>query len=1179
MARIEQLPQPLPFGKYELLERIDSGRMGEIFKAKKRGVEGFEKILVVKRLFRHLSQNEAFISTFVEESKVTVSLSHANIVQVLDLGQQDDYYFMAEEYVPGYDLGTCSTILAYLGRDFPLDIAVFGISEVAKGLDYAHRRKDYNFESLNIVHRDLCPHNILLSFEGEVKISDFGISRALEAAGTANDDLRRRYLYASPEQARGERATARSDIFSVGLGLYQLITGVHPYENPDGYVVAQNAQNAQIRPIQEMADIPRALVQIVNSTLAVDPEERVDSAGTLYEELISYLFASGQKADNRSLSLFMQDLRTSEEIVFPHGNRPLPLHGQGQAQPEPQDQGYAADPWGAPPADPYGHHGAEPEPEEDVLEFDDLEELGDDDMMLEDDAHSDDYGQGFGNDLVAPPVDGGLGRQGTFDRMAGFVDASDGRAPTFDGPALATWDEPAPPARARALDFDQPLPDHVLPEWLDGLTATLMEGQQAVFLLAGELGVAYGHLPDRLPELLGQRGVDARLLVSTPNHTAIPFGLAARIVYALVGMPDWTLLWGDQIQQRERTLDQGAIDHLTQLGFDEGQQTLAAHLCGLVDALDVGLHSRKEATYLLIEAALETMARQKPLALILDGIEHLDALSIDLLLSLAQMPPSAGVAIIVASGDPDFAARLSARSGGPLPALELQGRPSDIDEEAVIHGLDADAMAVLTALALVEQPLPVSVLGDLLQLGTDAVQQAIGTLQQRGGLRSIDPDRVFPANPALLSILHDELALGTMPRADELAEALIALTRRSDLPEHDLSGPWAPVRARLHAWLHQRGPAFDIAAQHADALAFHGYLGLAADHLMAAQRSFVRAELGSLRARVGLALQTARFGLKLMRIDLAQAAIEGLSGLAASASDSIDLLDLHTIHARIALILDAPWDAFAWYQEILRGSASLDQADVLARAHLGMAVWHCNHGSLREAEQQGLATLNLLERYSFRWRDPILHAEALSALIDIAIARDNPRFARTHFETLQHLAALWHNPEIAAHVALGRLSVATRGADAAHAITEALAAADVAADHELVQLQLRLIDRAARAALDTEDLRAADAAARHGLAIATAVGHLAIAQRLSNLLSLIGVMTSTGDRALEALQGLQLGLTRAVERKAVRDQFDAHYLLFRALNHLGSGADADHHREEALRFGLEVGIDVVHLEV
>ena len=195
-------PVNAAFGRYRLLERLGQGGMAEVFKAKSYGVEGFEKILVIKRILPELARSQDFVEMFIHEAKLAVRLSHANIVQVFDLGKapggdatearRTDAYYIAMEFVHGLDL---ASVLARSRRQqlaLPIQLGVYVASEVAKGLDHAHRRRDEQMRPLGIVHRDVSPQNVLLSFEGEVKVTDFGIAKARGALDKARRRTRAR---------------------------------------------------------------------------------------------------------------------------------------------------------------------------------------------------------------------------------------------------------------------------------------------------------------------------------------------------------------------------------------------------------------------------------------------------------------------------------------------------------------------------------------------------------------------------------------------------------------------------------------------------------------------------------------------------------------------------------------------------------------------------------------------------------------------------------------------------------------------------------------------------------------------------------------------------------------------------------------------------------------------------
>nr|HPM41186.1 serine/threonine-protein kinase [bacterium] len=218
--------EPKQFGKYFLIEKLAVGGMAEIYKAKTFGVDGFEKELAIKRILPHCAADKDFITMLVAEAKLSVMLSHANIVQVYDLGKVGEDYFISMEFIHGVNLRD----IMYHAREakvpIPLDISVYIISEICKGLDYAHRKTDQNNSPLDIVHRDVSPQNVLLSYEGEVKIVDFGIAKAaMNISHTMAGILKGKIAYMSPEQATGQTVDNRTDIFSTGILLYEIVTG------------------------------------------------------------------------------------------------------------------------------------------------------------------------------------------------------------------------------------------------------------------------------------------------------------------------------------------------------------------------------------------------------------------------------------------------------------------------------------------------------------------------------------------------------------------------------------------------------------------------------------------------------------------------------------------------------------------------------------------------------------------------------------------------------------------------------------------------------------------------------------------------------------------------------------------------------------------------------------------
>jgi serine/threonine protein kinase/tetratricopeptide (TPR) repeat protein len=307
------------FGRYRLLERLGEGGMAEVFKAKSFGVEGFEKVLVIKRILPKLAAHPKFVDMFVHEAKLAVRLSHANIVQVFDLGRVDDpageatSYFIAMEYVPGLDLATLLARCRRQKLQVPFGMAVFLAAEVAKALDHAHRRRDEHGRPLGIVHRDISPQNILLSWEGEVKVTDFGIAKAKdsiledEAGDTRAGRVRGKLAYMSPEQAKAEPVDGRSDLFSLGTVLYEMLAGSNPFTAPTVFETARRVHASEYPPLELLREgTPKALTELVVKMLAKKPDDRFADAGKLHEHLLGYFYASGERFGPSKLAEFLE---------------------------------------------------------------------------------------------------------------------------------------------------------------------------------------------------------------------------------------------------------------------------------------------------------------------------------------------------------------------------------------------------------------------------------------------------------------------------------------------------------------------------------------------------------------------------------------------------------------------------------------------------------------------------------------------------------------------------------------------------------------------------------------------------------------------------------------------------------------------------------------------------------
>ncbi|ATB34593.1 serine/threonine-protein kinase [Melittangium boletus] len=303
------MKKPTLFGKYLLLERINVGGMAEVFTAKAFGVEGFERILAIKKILPTMAEDDEFITMFIDEARISVQLNHANIVHIHELGKHEDTYFIAMEYVPGRDLRTLLERYRRRKEIMPTAQAVFLASKICEGLDYAHRKKDARGQDLNIIHRDISPQNILISYEGEVKIIDFGIAKAANRSQkTQAGILKGKFGYMSPEQVRGLPIDRRSDIFAVGVILYEMLTGERLFVGESDFSTLEKVRNADVpTPRQFNPNIPAGLERVLMKALSGDADTRYQWGSDLQEDLMRFLLAGDAIYSSKHLSAYMKD--------------------------------------------------------------------------------------------------------------------------------------------------------------------------------------------------------------------------------------------------------------------------------------------------------------------------------------------------------------------------------------------------------------------------------------------------------------------------------------------------------------------------------------------------------------------------------------------------------------------------------------------------------------------------------------------------------------------------------------------------------------------------------------------------------------------------------------------------------------------------------------------------------
>ena len=285
--------QPIVFGKYLLLERISVGGMAEVFKAKYFGEEGFEKILAIKRILPSMAEDEQFITMFIDEAKIAGDLAHPNIGQIYELGQIDNGHFIAMEYIWGKDVLQIQNRFRRLRNKMPQAMAAFIASRVCEGLDYAHRKTDAIDKPMHIIHRDVSPQNILVSYSGEIKIIDFGIAKARSRSSkTQAGVLKGKFGYMSPEQVRGLPLDQRSDIFSIGTLLFEMTTGERLFTGETDFATLDKVRNAEVPvPSEVNTDIPEKMDQIILKALSRNPDNRYQWASDMQEDLVAYVEA------------------------------------------------------------------------------------------------------------------------------------------------------------------------------------------------------------------------------------------------------------------------------------------------------------------------------------------------------------------------------------------------------------------------------------------------------------------------------------------------------------------------------------------------------------------------------------------------------------------------------------------------------------------------------------------------------------------------------------------------------------------------------------------------------------------------------------------------------------------------------------------------------------------------
>jgi len=300
----------MKIGKYTLIKKLATGGMAEIFLAQQEGPAGFQKTVVIKRILPHLAEDERFVTMFLNEARLAALLNHPNVVSIYDLGEDRGSYYLAMEYIHGRSLDQILARAEHAGQPVPLEICARIIADACTGLDYAHKFASLDGTPLNLVHRDVSPQNILVTFGGLVKVVDFGVAKAATNVGkTQTGAVKGKYAYMSPEQIAGQHLDGRSDVFALGVVLFELATGRRPFgDQSDLLAVTAILNEAPQIPRQLRPDFPTTLEEILFKSLEKDKTRRYQDAHLLQVDLERFIRAQGKIVSAQEVAGFLGEL-------------------------------------------------------------------------------------------------------------------------------------------------------------------------------------------------------------------------------------------------------------------------------------------------------------------------------------------------------------------------------------------------------------------------------------------------------------------------------------------------------------------------------------------------------------------------------------------------------------------------------------------------------------------------------------------------------------------------------------------------------------------------------------------------------------------------------------------------------------------------------------------------------
>ncbi len=330
--------RPQPFGRYELLDRISAGGMAEVFRARDARRGG--QVVALKKILPHIAEDEEFIQMFEDEARIASQLEHPHIARTLDFGTIDQSYYIAFEYVNGKDMRAIYERAVRLKERIPLSFLLYVFARIGEGLSYAHARRDASGAPVSIVHRDVSPQNIVVSFDGDVKLIDFGIAKAAgKLSRTAVGTIKGKFGYMSPEQVRGMEVDQRTDIFSLGISMWELLTLQRLFAAENEILVLEKIRNLKIPPPSSLdASVPPELDRIVLKALSKDLDGRYRSAKELYRDLNALAESASAVAAREEVAAYMRRAfaeaadKTGLDPGSHSGPRPTPQVPRGQPQ-------------------------------------------------------------------------------------------------------------------------------------------------------------------------------------------------------------------------------------------------------------------------------------------------------------------------------------------------------------------------------------------------------------------------------------------------------------------------------------------------------------------------------------------------------------------------------------------------------------------------------------------------------------------------------------------------------------------------------------------------------------------------------------------------------------------------------------------------------------------------------